>query len=81
MNAPGPSAEIHPPAINGKRAGFKLPRYDLLYRVIHGFDWPIVGIDFVLHQLQADGRSPPEWRTYAAGLAGHVPGSGVAAGS
>lgn len=64
INENGPSVRISPNAINGKLATFETPTYGALFGRAERIGLPILGVEFLTHSGQFDGKDIPEWRSY-----------------
>lgn len=66
---PGMDAEIEPRALNGRIAQFKVANYYHLFQSIAELlNWKIIGVDFISNALEAEGRVPPNWRTFISSV-------------
>ncbi len=55
-------AKIEPITLDARHAQFNVAAYHhLFHSIAELLHWKIVGVDFVTHVLEAEGRVPPNW--------------------
>jgi hypothetical protein len=64
INEYGPPVRVIPNAINGKLATFETPSYGALFGRAEKIGLPILGVEFLTHAGQFEGKDIPEWRSF-----------------
>tara|TARA_R110002074_G_scaffold104105_1_gene224703 strand:+ start:529 stop:1659 length:1131 start_codon:yes stop_codon:yes gene_type:complete len=58
------TAKFWPRTVHGKEMEINFSEYQALYSAIESLGFRIIGIDFIKHESEATGGTPPEWRSY-----------------
>jgi len=56
---------LWPTTTDNKKLELKLPTYGSLYSKLKALKLEIIGVEFITHEGEAIGSSPPQWRPYA----------------